>query len=187
MKLVAIDFETANSYPQSACSIGISVFEDGIEVESITTLIKPLAPYSKFEPFNISIHHITYEDVENAPGFLHVYRILSKYFFDSYFVAHNAQFDMNVFRSCCIANDLPVPNLKYFCSVHLARKFFPYLDNHKLNTCSDYLNIELDHHNAMSDAQACAMIVVNCMILINEFDLEQFINQSNIAVKKLAG
>lgn len=32
--------------------------------------------------------------------------------------------------------------------------------NHKLDTLSGYLSIELDHHNALSDAIACGMITV---------------------------
>lgn len=33
-------------------------------------------------------------------------------------------------------------------------------DNHKLSTLSEFLQIELDHHNALSDAVACGMITV---------------------------
>ncbi|MBI4898633.1 MAG: 3'-5' exonuclease [Actinobacteria bacterium] len=33
-------------------------------------------------------------------------------------------------------------------------------DNHKLDTLSSYLSIDLDHHNALSDAIACGMITV---------------------------
>ncbi len=187
MKLVAIDFETANQKPESACSIGVSVFEDGIEIEHFYTLIKPLKEHGDFDWRNIQIHGINPEDVKDAEGFLKVYKFLSKYFFDAYFVAHNADFDMKVFKSCCQANRLPIPNMQYFCSVRLARRFFPYLENHKLNTCANYLDIELNHHNALSDAEACALIVINCMVLINVFDLDEFLIQSNTVLRRLHG
>ena len=40
----AIDFETANRYPTSACSIGIVVVQDGEITEEFSHLIKP-EPY----------------------------------------------------------------------------------------------------------------------------------------------
>ena len=33
-------------------------------------------------------------------------------------------------------------------------------DNHKLSTLSEFLSIELEHHNALSDATACGLITV---------------------------
>ena len=40
----AIDFETANRYPTSVCSIGIVVVQDGEITEEFSHLIKP-EPY----------------------------------------------------------------------------------------------------------------------------------------------
>ena len=37
-KLVSIDFETANASFLSACSVGISVLEDGVIVEEYSSL-----------------------------------------------------------------------------------------------------------------------------------------------------
>ena len=37
----AIDFETANRYRNSACSVGVVRFENGKETESRYSLIKP--------------------------------------------------------------------------------------------------------------------------------------------------
>ena len=41
MKIVAIDFETANYSPLSACALGLAIFEDHKLVESPYWLIKP--------------------------------------------------------------------------------------------------------------------------------------------------
>ena len=184
-RLVAIDFETANSKPESACSVGVSVFEDGIEIDSFYTLIKPLEEYGRFDYWNIKIHHIRPQDVEDAPGFDKFYDWLSKYFKDSVFVAHNAEFDMNVLKRCAVCWNLPIPDIQYFCSVRLSKKMLPFLDHHRLNDVCSYMNIELDHHNAASDAEACAMIVLNCMILANETNLEKFIKNCQIPLKSL--
>ena len=187
MKLIAIDFETANTYPESACAVGISVFEDGIEIDSYYTLIKPLKKFGHFDWKNINIHHIEPYEVEDAPGFEEVYNYLSLYFYDSLFVAHNADFDMTVLRRCCLANHLEIPPIQYFCTVQLTRKIFPYMNHHRLSDCCDYMQIELDHHNAISDAQACAMIVLNCMILAETLEFEELIQKCNIQVKSLLG
>ena len=50
----AIDFETANRYPTSACSIGIVVVQDGEITEEFSHLIKP-EPYYFNKKF-IEIH-----------------------------------------------------------------------------------------------------------------------------------
>ncbi|MDF3024853.1 MAG: polymerase epsilon subunit-like 3-5 exonuclease, partial [Alphaproteobacteria bacterium] len=46
----------------------------------------------------------------------------------------------------------------WVCTVNVARSKWPELANHKLNTVSKHLNIELNHHDAASDAHACANI-----------------------------
>lgn len=38
---IAIDFETANTYANSACSVGLVRFIDGKEADSVYTLIRP--------------------------------------------------------------------------------------------------------------------------------------------------
>ncbi len=185
MKFVAIDFETANRYPQSACAVGICVYEDGIELENYVTLIKPPEEYGEFDYRNIQIHHIRPQDVRSAPSFMEVYRYLAKYFFGAIFVAHNASFDMGVFKACCEAYHLPVPSLNYICTVRLAKKVYPFLTSHRLNVVSEYLGIELDHHEAMSDANACAGIVLSAMVLAQEYDIERLIDLYVLQVKQL--
>ena len=41
----------------------------------------------------------------------------------------------------------------------MSRRLLPQLPNHKLNTLSDYLGLELDHHHAGSDSLACGEIL----------------------------
>jgi DNA polymerase III subunit epsilon len=45
------------------------------------------------------------------------------------------------------------------CTVQLARKTWQ-LHPTKLPNVCDYLNIPLEHHQALSDAEACARIVI---------------------------
>ena len=52
---------------------------------------------------------------------------------------------------------------EYACTCQMSKKCFPELYNHRLNTICSYLDISLDHHNAGSDARACAMILIKCL------------------------
>ena len=74
MTYYAIDFETANDYPNSACSVGVVRFADGIEQDSVYSLIKPAKMY--FKPEFIDIHHISYGDVRNEPQFPEVWQTI---------------------------------------------------------------------------------------------------------------
>jgi DNA polymerase-3 subunit epsilon len=51
-----------------------------------------------------------------------------------------------------------VSSSNYLSTIDLAKDKLPHLDNFKLNTVCKYLDIKLDHHEAMSDANACCEI-----------------------------
>ena len=50
----------ANDYPNSACSVGVVRFVNGIEQDSVYSLIKP--PKMYFKPEYVNIHHISCGD-----------------------------------------------------------------------------------------------------------------------------
>lgn len=185
MKWIAIDFETANANRASACSVGVVVYDDKKEIECWSMLIKSKRKYGYFDWRNSKIHHITSQDVKEANGFDVFYYRLMKYFDEAVFVAHNADFDMNVFKECCLSWNLEVPKLYYFCTVKLAKNCFPFLKHHRLNDCCQMMNVELNHHDALSDAKGCAMIVKYCMEEQNENELEKWIKRNHIPVQIL--
>ncbi|NLC54297.1 MAG: 3'-5' exonuclease [Erysipelothrix sp.] len=182
---IGIDFETANSNPLSACSIGLVVFLAGEVIFEFESLIKPPKKYGEFLYFNTTIHKITASDVKDAKTWLEVYPLIKPYLDNSLIVAHNARFDINVFKTLNEFYGLNLPNANYFCSVDLAREVLPYLSNHKLNTVSDFLEINLNHHNAKSDAIASAMIVYRCMILTDTLKLTELLEKVHLIPKKL--
>lgn len=183
--LVGIDFETANSSPLSACSVGLVVFLDGEVVFEYESLIKPPKEFSKFNYFNTTIHNIYENDVTYEKTWKEIYPILVPYLKNSLLVAHNARFDMRVLKALNEFYDIKQPDANYFCSVELSRQMLPYLSNHKLNTVSDFLEIELDHHNAKSDAVACAMIVQKCMIMSKQTNILQLLADIDVKPKNL--
>ena len=54
-------------------------------------------------------------------------------------------------------------------TISLAKKNIVGLKNYKLNTIADYYQLELDHHEALSDAIVCAEIYCNIQKEIGTF------------------
>ena len=158
LDFTAIDFETATKSYHSACSVAVVELHGGEVADSFYTLIKP--PGMRFDPVNISIHGITPSMVEKARDFAGVWPELERYLQGRVVVAHNALFDMGVLRASLRAHHLPPPQFYQCCTVQLARRVWPELPNHKLNTVGDFLNIAFRHHDALEDARACAAIPV---------------------------
>jgi DNA polymerase-3 subunit epsilon len=156
MKYIAIDFETANSSLTSACSLGIVAVEEDKITKKLHFYINP---NEVFYPYNISIHGITEEDVMDADTFDILWPKIRDYF-DGYVYAHNASFDISVLKALIEKYNLEVPNIKWGCTLKIARKIWNgKLGNNKLGTISNFLEIEHDYHNALSDALVCVAII----------------------------
>ena len=67
MDFIAIDFETANRYKNSVCSLGMVYVKNNIITKKKYFLIKP--PKFYFDPFNIKIHGIKPDDVKDKDSF----------------------------------------------------------------------------------------------------------------------
>lgn len=162
MTYYSIDFETANDYPNSACSVGVVRFVDGIEQDSVYSLIKPAKMY--FKPEFIDIHHISYDDVRNEPQFPEVWQTIVEPFVGIgktepiYFVAHNAKFDMGVLKACLDYYGMPDPNIDFACTLQIARQTWKNFERHKLTFLADKFGIEYNAHNAFDDARTCGKI-----------------------------
>ncbi len=163
MRYIALDFETANSSPCSACSVGISVFEDQQLIDSNAYLLKPPAEFGAFHWYNTRVHGIKRSMVADAPSFAIVWAQIKHLFEDSILVCHNATFDTSVLCKTLNHYQLPLPHCKYICTVKIAQKVWPDLDNHKLDTVSAALQIPLNHHEACSDALASGRILQAAM------------------------
>lgn len=153
---VAIDFETSHSLPDSACSVGLVRVVDGEVVERRVELIRPPR-----RPFMFTdVHGLTWRDVADAPPFGEVWPTLEPMLGGATFLAaHNAGFDRRVLRACCEAAGLPMPPLPFQCTVVLARRTWRLPRNNLAAVCA-HLQIPLQHHEAGSDAEACARIVL---------------------------
>lgn len=53
------------------------------------------------------------------------------------------------------------PEAQVESTLSMARNHLKQLESHKLNVLADFYGIKLDHHDALSDARACAQIYCN--------------------------
>lgn len=178
MNFVAIDFETANSNRYSACSIALVVIKKNKVSNIYHSLIKP--PDNNFNYINTSIHGITYNDVKNMPYFHKLWPDLKEIIGDSILVAHNASFDISVLRSCIGYYGINSPRLGYICTCELSRKIWPGQFSYKLNNICNYLDIDLNHHEALSDANACASIAIKAGRITKLKTINDLVNSSCI-------
>jgi len=153
---VAIDFETADYGRDSACAVAmVQVVKDRI-VARVYQLIRPPRRDFVFS----HLHGITWKDVARKPRFAELWPELSKMIGSAAFLAaHNASFDRSVLTACCGMSGLQSPQTPFLCTVELARRVWNIYPT-KLPLVCDRLGISLDHHNAASDAEACARIVL---------------------------
>jgi len=154
LKTIAIDFETANEQRGSACSVGLAWIENGKVVRVEERLIRPKD--MRFSSFNIAIHGIRPEQVEDAGEFPEVMDEFADDFAGATMIAHNASFDFSVWRACLDQYRQSYPQLSYLCSVKMAQKVWPHLGSHKLNILAQHLGLSFLHHNAAEDAAICA-------------------------------
>ena len=182
MRLCTIDFETANQNMGSACSIGIVVSEGSEIIFESNHLLRPHHSVFYFDPKNISIHNILPSDVEYEVEFDQVFEILRPWFETSILMAHNAIFDMTVLRKLFQLYKIDNPRIKYIDSLEIARKMLPRLQNHRLNTVCEYFGIELNHHDALSDARGSCLIALNAMAALEDFDLQLLIDKLDLRI-----
>ena len=158
LNFTAIDFETANDSRASACAVGIVRVRGGVVVESFETLLRPREVRVNWR--NQAVHGIAEERLHDAPTLADVWPQLLPYLHRQAVVAHNSAFDVSVLEYSCRDFGVPIPAFHCLCSVKLARVAWPQLERHKLDHVAAHFGIPLNHHDALSDARACAEITV---------------------------
>jgi len=151
---VAIDFETATYAADSACSVGLVKVIGGRIVETAVHLIRP--PTREF--VFTYIHGLAWKDVAKAADFGTLWAKIADFIEGAeFFAAHNASFDKGVLHACCASYGIDAPALPFRCTVQLSRRTWNIRPT-KLSDVCKKLGIALNHHEALSDAMACAQI-----------------------------
>jgi len=155
----AIDFETADYGRDSACSVAIIRVVDGQITNRWYRLIQPPRKLFHFT----YLHGISWNDVKNSPTFAQLWPAFEEQLIGvPYMVAHNAGFDKAVLNACCTGAGIKPPVVPFKCTVQMAREAWGLYPTKLSNVCT-HLKIPLIHHQADSDAEACACIALAAM------------------------
>lgn len=152
----AIDFETAISH--HICSVGIVSVENGKIVDEYHSLIKP--PNNRYNWYNIQVHGIREQDTINVPLFDKIYPEIRQRIQGKIVVAHNESFDRSVLTKTMHDYNIAYSDLniaeKWECTMRIyrAKGYKPA----RLDACCSIHKITLKHHEALSDARACAQL-----------------------------
>jgi DNA polymerase-3 subunit epsilon len=76
-----------------------------------------------------------------------------------FLAAHNASFDRSVLKACCETSGHQTTSSPFLCTVKVARAAWEIFPT-KLSDVALKLQIPLQHHDAESDATACAKIMI---------------------------
>lgn len=178
MRFLAIDFETSNPNRTSICSVGYALFENGEIIKSGSHLCRPV-PF-EFGEWNVAVNKITKRMVASLGGFDKVMHYLFEDEYD-FMVAHNSDFDIDCLFQTAKHYGLALPETKFICTMHSLARI---LENNKMNiTLSGVcrlLGIDIEHHNAESDAIAAGRLFNHLYSLDNYSSLEDFAKKTGI-------
>ncbi|MGE8203216.1 3'-5' exonuclease [Heyndrickxia sp. NPDC080065] len=181
---IAIDFETANRNRHSICAVGMVFVEKNKIVDTVYSLIDPEEP---FDGMNTYIHGIRLSDTEGAPTFNTFYESIQDRLKDQIMIAHNLSFDGYALRDNLNRYNIMPVQSKLLCSYQLSKRLIPGKPSYSLKSICDHFDIDIiNHHHALSDAQACAEIMIK---LSNEFglhDLEAIFSKTNIKAGEIS-
>lgn len=159
----AIDFETANEYPCSVCSVGVVIVRDGEIVDRFYSLIHPEPDY--YQWFCRRVHGLGPEDTDDAPVFPAVWEKIAPLVDGLPLVAHNAHFDEGCLKAVFRVYRMDYPDYPFRDTLAASRRAFGHaLPNHQLQTVAAACGYELTrHHHALADAEACAAIALRLL------------------------
>lgn len=160
-RFIAFDVETPNAHSDRISAIGVTVVEEGALQKSYYTLVDP---QTHFDRFNVALTGITPAMVAGKPSFPALWRRLEPLLSSGILTAHNAPFDLSVLARCL--RDYGISwreTVPYVCTCQMSRRLLPQVPDHKLETLSRCLGLDLTHHHAGSDSRACGAILLHCL------------------------
>lgn len=161
LDFAAIDFETANAERSSVCSVGVVIVRGGKIVDSFYSLIKPTPNYYHY--FCSQVHGLCKRDTDNAPIFPEVWQQIEPLIEGLPLVAHNKAFDENCLKAVFRTYQMDYPDYEFRCTLLAARRRWRGMHNN-LDAVAARCGINFqNHHHALADAEACALIALQIL------------------------
>ena len=160
-KYIAFDIETTGLDPMydEIIEIGAIKIENGKEIETFSTLIKP---EYEINDFITELTGITNEMVQNAPKIDEVLPEFMNFIQDSIILGHNVNFDINFIYDNLINEDMhPIIN-DFIDTLRLSRRLLPELKHRRLSDLANYYNIDTTgSHRSLTDVRITIDIFKN--------------------------
>jgi len=150
----ALDIETTGINPviDGIVEVGLIRFTMDRVLETWSTLVDP----GRDMPEEVvKIHHITSDMVRGAPHIGDLLEGISSFIGDAPLIIQNPRFDLAFMEVAYKKSTLNIPPFRAYDTVRLARQTFANLPNYRLSTLCEALNIDINYHRALSDAQGC--------------------------------
>ena len=152
-KYIAFDIETTGLDPMydEIIEIGAIKIENGKEIETFNTLIKP---EYEIDEFITELTGITNEMLKNAPPIDEVLPKFMTFIKDSIILGHNVNFDINFIYDNLINEDMyPITN-DFVDTLRLSRRLLPELKHHRLSDLANYYKIDnTGSHRSLKDVR----------------------------------
>ena len=102
------------------------------------------------------LHGITSAITQNEPNFEQIWHLVAPFIEVQNLVAHNGfGFDFPVLAKTLFHYGVPIPDYNKFCTYKIYR-------TNLADLCKKH-NIQLNHHDALSDARACAELYLKSL------------------------
>ena len=150
----AVDVETPNRHNDSICQIAVVKVKDGIIIEEYSSYINPEC---EFDEININVHGITSSMINDAPRLIDVWPKINNLLDNQIILGHNIKFDLCVLTKALKKYDIDFPIVNYIDTLFISKNNL-LLEHCTLDNVCKQLNIEYNHHDALSDAKASAMV-----------------------------
>ena len=165
--IVAFDTETATLRgAPHLLEIGAVRIVDGDVVEHFEALVRPEVPV---EAAASAIHGIVDDDVRAAATAGEVVAEFVRFIGDDWLAAHSAAFDANVLGFEAARHGIELPRSPLLDTVKIARRLISEAGDHKLETLTQHLELDVDvHHRALADAVSCWKVLEECVARIRD-------------------
>ncbi|WP_442601064.1 ATP-dependent DNA helicase DinG [Paenibacillus sp. KN14-4R] len=170
MKFAVIDFETTgSSTDDEIIQVGLVIIDKDRIIDRYTSLVQPGCSI----PSSITeLTGITNEMVADAPELSDVMAEMYPKLYDCVLVGHNVSFDFGFLqRGLSKAGYFPFSG-RVLDTIELLKILFPSLTSYQLSLASNTFGIEHERpHQADSDAEATAEIMLRCLERIEDLPL----------------
>lgn len=171
MKFAVLDFETTGNQPaDEIIQVGLVIIEDEIITNRYSSFVKPVR--EEIPEFIKDLTGITEDVLKEAPPLEDVIGEVLPFLRDAVIVAHNAAFDLGFLQRALDQCGYSPFDGRVLDTLDMLRIVFPGLATLKLEMVSSAFDVEHHHpHQADSDAEATALIWLECLSRLDQLPL----------------